>query len=282
MLGFKDLFPVAIDYPRYVNTYSLNKLLCDFSSSSDGYNLKSPAGIITVDPTNNIPLPPEYDDLCRLHYLCRSRKVTTVLEFGVGKSTVVLASAMNANRSDYAEYVASNFRNTYPHTIHSVDNYEKWISRTEDSLPSDLRQNNLCTFYKSDVVMGSFDGRICTYYDPLPNIAADLIYIDGPDQFSAIGDVRGISTRHQDRLPMSADLLAIEHFLEPGTLVILDGRTANARFLQMNLQRNWAYLYVADWDQHFFELQEEPLGYVNKGKIDFCLGKDYYSRCDFT
>ena len=36
----------------------------------------------------------------------------------------------------------------------------------------------------------------------------------------------------------------------------------------------------SEWDQHFFELQEEPLGYLNKAKIDYCLDKYYYSRCD--
>ena len=29
---------------------------------------------------------------------------------------------------------------------------------------------------------------------------------------------------------MAADILSIEHFLHPGTLIVIDGRTANARF----------------------------------------------------
>ncbi len=278
MLRVTDLFCIDIDYSAYVKQYSLNELLRDHQSNSKDYQTKKPAGILSVDPSNNISLPPEYDDLCRLHYLCRSRKVNTVLEFGVGMSTIIFASAMNSNRTDYGGYTASNFRCSQPHVTHSVDNYDKWITRTAELLPAHLRCNNLCHFHMAEVVMGTFCGRICTYYDPLPNISADLIYIDGPDQFSAVGDVRGISTRHRDRLPMSADLLAIEHFLEPGALVIVDGRTANARFLKRNLQRNWAYLHVPDWDQHFFELQEEPLGYLNKNKIDYCLGQDYFSR----
>ena len=36
----------------------------------------------------------------------------------------------------------------------------------------------------------------------LPNISPDLIYLDGPDQHSAIGEVRGLSTKHQDRMPI--------------------------------------------------------------------------------
>ena len=33
---------------------------------------------------------------------------------------------------------------------------------------------------------------------------------------------------------MAADILAIEHFLVSGTLIVVDGRTANARFLKAN------------------------------------------------
>ena len=84
--------------------------------------------------------------------------------------------------------------------------------------------------------------------------------------------MRGISTRHLDRLPMAADILPIEHFLLPGTLIVLDGRTANARFLKTNLQRDWCYSYSTEFDQHFFELKEEPLGPYNKKQVEFSLG----------
>ena len=109
-----------------------------------------------------------------------------------------------------------------------------------------------------------------------------MIYLDAPDQFSPLGELRGLSTKHPDRMPMAADILTIEHFLQPGTLIIVDGRTANARFLEVNLQRAWAYYYSSEWDQHFFELQELPLGIYNKRMIDFCLGDDYYNRLNIS
>ena len=135
-----------------------------------------------------------------------------------------------------------------------------------------------CRIHKASLKMGTFADRVCTYYDPLPNICPDLIYLDGPDQFSPIGDIRGISTRHMDRLPMAADILAIEHFLLPGTLIVVDGRTANARFLKTNLQRDWIYCHDVSADQHFFELSESPLGVYNKLQIEYCLGKSYFLR----
>ena len=117
--------------------------------------------------------------------------------------------------------------------------------------------------------MGTFNSRIASFYDPLPNISPDLIYIDAPDLYSPAGDVRGVTTAHRDSLPMSADILAIEHFLLPGTLIVIDGRTANARFLKTNFQRNWDYYHNKEYDQHFFILDEEPLGVYNKRQLDF-------------
>jgi hypothetical protein len=74
---------------------------------------------------------------------------------------------------------------------------------------------------------------------------------------------------------MSADILTFEHFLLPGTLIVVDGRTANARFLKTNLQRNWVYYHSEEYDQHFFELKEAPLGIYNQRQIEFCLGTEF-------
>ena len=123
--------------------------------------------------------------------------------------------------------------------------------------------------------MNLVNNRICSLYDKLPNICPDFIYLDGPDQFSVLGEVSGIHSRSQDRLPMAADILLIEYYLLPGTLIVVDGRTANARFLLNNLQRKWEYTWLHEYDQHFFELQEEPLGVYNKRQIEYCLSKRY-------
>ena len=74
---------------------------------------------------------------------------------------------------------------------------------------------------------------------------------------------------------MSADILTFEHFLLPGTLIVIDGRTANARFLKTNLQRDWFYHYSEEYDQHFFELQEKPLGVYNQRQIEFSSNSEF-------
>ena len=49
----------------------------------------------------------------------------------------------------------------------------------------------------------------------LPKINPDFIYLDGPDQFNIKGNKFGINLNHKDLMPMSSDLLRIEHFLKP-------------------------------------------------------------------
>ena len=216
---------------------------------------------------------PELDDLCRLHWLVVTRRVTTILEFGLGKSTIIFNDALISNKSNYEDFIIRNLRRNNPFECHAVDSYEKWIDEVKN-------ENNLerVRYHKAILKMGTFNDRACTYYEPLPNICPDFIYLDGPDQFSVKGDIRGITTDHKDRMPMAADILTFEHFLTPGTLIVTDGRTANARFIRSNLQRDWCYCHDADNDQHYFELLEPPLGIYNKRQIEFCLGDAYFSR----
>jgi hypothetical protein len=73
------------------------------------------------------------------------------------------------------------------------------------------------------------------------------------------------------RVPMSADILFFEFFLEPGTFIVIDGRGANAEFLRSFLRRNWKYYYDKKADCHYFELVEKPWGEWNSKKLNFCL-----------
>lgn len=273
-----NLIPNNFDYKEYLNEFKLDKLLGEEDSSLDPSAKIILPNNFSVDPDNKEPFPSEYDDLIRLHYICRERKVATILEFGVGKSSVIFADALRINKNKYNEFSSQNLRRKELYQCHSIDNYEQWIEECKKIVPTNFFKEGFIYFHKAELSTGLFNERVCTFYDPLPNICPDLIYLDGPDQFSPSGDIRGISTKHQDRMPMSGDILCFEHFLQPGTLLIVDGRTANARFLKCNLQRNWSYEYNKVWDQHFFELLEEPLGIYNKRMIDHNLGENYYLR----
>ena len=74
---------------------------------------------------------------------------------------------------------------------------------------------------------------------------------------------------HQDRTIITCDLLFLEPFFLPGTLILFDGQTNNARFHKNNFQRNWKYSHIKDQDISIFELVEEPLGPYNEIQLKF-------------
>ena len=256
----------------YLIQNPLHKLLGLKIDDFDGNDSKKSISNPNLSPEKEA-FAADLDDLSRLHYLITSRKVTTILEFGVGKSTVIFNNALQINKERYSDFVLQNLRRNDPFECHSIDNSEKWISECKKY----GKLQNI-EFHHSPSIVSTFNGRVCTFYEKLPNICPDFIYLDAPCYTSSKGDVRGITTNHPDRMPMAGDILSIEHFLLPGTLIVVDGRTANARFLKANLQRNWLYCHLEKFDQHFFELVESPLSKFNKNQIDFCIGDDFYKR----
>ena len=70
-------------------------------------------------------------------------------------------------------------------------------------------------------------------------------------------------------MPMVSDILNIEYFLTPGTIILIDGRTANARFLRDNFKRNWKYQYFEDRDVNIFFINEKTLGKYNRNQLNF-------------
>jgi len=265
----------------HITSYSLPELFNITNAKYGDKLIKRPRE--SVDPSNSVQYPPELDDLARLHYLVNNRRVSTILEFGCGFSTLAFCHALQRNyvsRGFEHSIEELNIRKSDLFQVFSVDTSDDWISVCNDFIngSSVNALSNHVSLHSTTCVTGQFNGRVCTFFNDIPNVCPDLIYLDGPHQFACNGDICGISTRHFDRMPMCGDILTFEHFLHPGTLIIIDGRTANARFLKCNLQRAWAYLYVEEWDQHFFELQEEPLGHFNRRYIEYTLGNDYFRR----
>jgi len=68
---------------------------------------------------------------------------------------------------------------------------------------------------------------------------------------------------------MSGDLLLMEPILLPGTFVLIDGRTNNARFLKNNLKRDFQIKWDKVGDVTTMELMEERLGKYNLLGSDF-------------
>ena len=117
--------------------------------------------------------------------------------------------------------------------------------------------------------MTLFNNRICTEYKKLPLCNPDFIYLDGPGQFKVKKNINGISTRHFDMMPMNCDILKLEYFYKPGTIIVCDGRAANAKFLKDHFMRKWIYKNNIKNDQHTFLLNDPILGDYNKSQLNF-------------
>lgn len=204
-------------------------------------------------------LDPVYEDLARLHVVVRERKIVNVLEFGVGFSTLVMADALLKNlREHRAISEGTGIRHSMVFELHAVDTSPEWIARTEATIPSRLRE--IVHLSQSDAVAGRFQGRACHYYEKLPDIVPHLIYLDGPDPKDVSGDLGGLSWACPDRVVTAGDVLRMEPQLLPGTVLISDGRTANARFLAAHLYRSWKVEHSYAADITVLELEEPPLG----------------------
>ncbi len=224
----------------------------------------------SVDPNLLEPYPVEMDDLIRIHYLIRKYKVVTAVEIGAGKSTTVIADALKKNKEDFGTFVSQELRKNNPFELHSVETSEFWSDIVLEGIPDKLKA--FCTMHVVSCRMDEFNSRICTTFDNFPNICPDFIYLDGPDQYAPSGDINGISTQHPDRMPMVSDLIRIEPFLLPGTIILVDGRTANARFMRNNFQNKWSYKHYEEFDIHVFVNIENPLGRYNRKELEFKRG----------
>lgn len=240
---------------QYIKSNRLDEII-DFNKQG-----RKPGGAFT----------PETEDLVRLHQLIRQKKSFTVLEFGVGYSTLVIADALAKNKADWEKLTGKpEIRNRFLFKTFSVDASRKWIEQTKHNLPKKLLP--FVKFHYSSVSIGTYQSQLCHYYDNLPDIIADFIYLDAPDPKQVRGAINGLSFKCDERTVMSADLLLLEPCLLPGTTILIDGRTNNARFLKNNFKRSYKYVWDKKGDVCIFELNEERLGKYN------VMGEDFYKK----
>ncbi len=219
------------------------------------------------------PYIPELTDLYRLYQFIILNKRITVLEFGSGWSSLIFNLAINELKKKFKNRVKTLRRNN-PFEIFILENEKKYLNITKRRIQKfnrylKIKNSKNIHYCFSDVEMTLFKNRVATQYKRLPLCNPDFIYLDGPDQFNVKKDVNGISTRHKDMMPMVCDILKFEYFYTPGTIIVCDGRGANAKFLKDNFKRKWKYLNDKKNDQHIFWLDDPVLGKYNKLQLEY-------------
>lgn len=255
------------DIINYVKKNKLDEVIA-FQSQRDDEDL-----YYAVKSQDGEPFPPEWEKLKFLHEISRKRKIMSALEIGVGYSSIILAHALKLNKEDYGKDFQNKIRRENPFHVFSVDDSEHFVNECQNRIKEELK--DYITFSLSKNEMKEINNRICTQFEKLPNICPDLILLDGPSQFGVKNSIRGIDTATKDRVPMSGDILPIEYFLLPGTIIVVFGQTANLRFLYNNLQRNWEMQEFEDLGIATLELKEKPLGLYNQQQIELMLGQEW-------
>lgn len=248
----------------YIKSEGLDKLI-NFLENEDYQEGTFDA----VSGKQDVPWPPEADDLVRLHKLIRSGKCFTVLEFGVGWSTIIMADALYKNKRDWENLPQKpEIRNRFMFQLFSIDASQDWLERVKARFPVHLIDQ--VHFQYSEIEIGTFNGQLCHYYKQLPDIVPDFIYLDAPCPKDVKGKINGLSFQCEERTVMAGDLLLMESTFLPGIFIIVDGSTNNARFLARNFTRRYKVNWDKKGDVTTFELKEKRLGRYN------LLGSDFY------
>ena len=217
------------------------------------------------------PWAPKLEQLYFVYKVVTLNKRLTILEFGSGWSSLVFISALNELKKKYQTKIKL-LRKSNPFNLFAVDNEKKYLSVSKKRAINFMKKKNFiskCNFLYSDVIMTKYNNHIVTEYKKLPLCNPDLIFLDGPGQFKVKGRINNITTTHKDVMPMSCDILKIEFFLVPGTIILADGRGANCEFLRPNFKRKWKYKYFKKIDLHLFCLIDRKIGKYNSELIKF-------------
>jgi len=213
---------------------------------------------------------PEIDDLWFLYSFIKDKCITSILEYGSGWSTYVMAISLHENFLNFGSEHMSIIRHPNAFKLMTIDASSNYQESAINRIPEGIK-NVLPVISKPQLT--SLDGAIGHQFDFIPNFAPDLIYLDGPDHNQVIGNLHGFEYGDSFTQPMGIDILLIEPFLWPETFIISDGRTANSRFLSTRFKRNWQIMHDPFGDRTIFRLNETPLGLISEEHINFRLSK---------
>ena len=210
------------------------------------------------------------DRLELLKNLILKKKRLRVIEFGTGISTLVISKCLQINKINFKKQT-KNFRERN-YVCHTIDNNRKYLNITKKNIKI-LGLQKFCYLTKSNLIMQNFNNYITAGCEKLPNINPDFIFLDGPDQSLIKGSCLNINFSENSFTPIQNDILKMEAYLVPGTIILIDGRTNNALFLKKKLYRRWKYKFFKKLDQHLFELVDPSIGKYNKSVLSFYKSK---------
>tara|TARA_B110000003_G_scaffold265455_1_gene291328 strand:- start:5551 stop:6339 length:789 start_codon:yes stop_codon:yes gene_type:complete len=216
---------------------------------------------------------PKLIDLYRIYQFIILNKRTTILEFGSGWSSLIMFMALNELKKKYYKE-SSKLRNNNLFEIFILENKKKYLNISKKRISNYIKEEKITNYSKlnynfSTIQMTQYSDKYATEYKKIPLCNPDFIYLDGPGHLSAKNSINGFTTNHPNMMPMVCDILKMEYFLTPGTIIVCDGRASNAQFMRDHFKRKWKYINDKKNNQHLFILIDEILGKYNERQIEF-------------
>jgi hypothetical protein len=159
---------------------------------------------------------PEWSDLLNIYDLVRRRKPKVVLEFGSGCSTLMFARALSDNQA----------AGDGPGKLYSVETSEHFKRHTESYLPAPLKP--FIEMIHSRIEFGEMAGKKVLWHSTIPDVAPNLVYLDGPDYQDYSVDVN-----------IQAEGVMLEAKAPADYAILIDGRAATFEFTRSNLKRRY-------------------------------------------
>lgn len=196
---------------RYLMARKLISLFSKFAVARRGY-------MSLFDGRPPDAHPPDWADLWSLYCMIRKRKPATVLEFGSGCSTIMIAQALADNLAEGSQgHLYSLDATPAPDGIN-------WGQITIDTMPETLTQ--FSTIKITPVILSKYEGHPVWRYKGIPDVSPDFIYLDGP-------------AKSHTPYKVAADVLDLEPRFGPGFRLLVDGRTKNCMFLDAHLKKRY-------------------------------------------
>jgi hypothetical protein len=155
---------------------------------------------------------PDWADLLNIYESVRKKKPRTVIEFGSGCSTLMFARALADNGFGH---------------LYSIDASQPFLQRTRSYMPEDLVPYVSLSY--SEIELGEMNGKSVMWHRSVPEVAADFVYLDGPDyhDFSVI-------------IETQADGILLEPKATQHYTILIDGRWQTFEFTRKNLKANYS------------------------------------------
>jgi Methyltransferase domain len=155
---------------------------------------------------------PDWADLFNIYQMVRKNKPRVIIEFGSGCSTVMFARALADNGSGH---------------LYSIDASQPFLQRTQSYIPEGLVPYVSLSY--SEIELGEMNGESIMWHRNVPDVPADMVYLDGPDYHDFSVDIE-----------TQADGVLLEPKGTEHYTILIDGRWKTFEFTRNNLKGDYS------------------------------------------